>query len=75
MSIFIISGYLFRINLWSLLSVPEEETIRLVVAFGKPGHKSTIVGPRENGGLKYYLDEARNYYVSKRSFEEIVRFV
>ncbi len=58
-----------------LLSIPEDETIRLAVAFGKPRHKSTIVGPREDGGLKYYLDEARNYYVPKRHFEEIVRFV
>lgn len=58
-----------------LLSIPEDQSVRLVVAFGKPGHTSTLVGPGEDGGLKYYLDEARNYYVPKRSFEEVVRFV
>lgn len=58
-----------------LLSIPEEETIRLVVAFGKPDHESTLVGPREDGSLKYYLDDEKNYYVPKRSFEEVVRFI
>lgn len=58
-----------------LLSIPEDETIRLVVAFGKPAHESTIVGPREDGSLKYYLDDKRDYYVPKRNFEEVVRFV
>ena len=58
-----------------LLSVPEEDQIRLVMALGTPSHTSTIVPVGESGSTDYYLDEAGNYYVPKRAFEEVVRFV
>lgn len=58
-----------------LLQVPEEDQIRLVLAIGKPSHESTVVPVPDNGSINYYLDEERNYYVPKRAFDEIVRFV
>ena len=58
-----------------LFSIPEEDQIRLVLALGKPSHTSTIVPVKEDGSIKYYRDEDRNYYVPKRAFEDIVQFV
>ncbi|MBQ5522104.1 MAG: nitroreductase, partial [Oscillospiraceae bacterium] len=58
-----------------LFGIPEEDQIRLVLALGKPSHTSTIVPVKEDESIKYYLDEDRNYYVPKRSFEDIVQFV
>ena len=57
-----------------LLSVPEEDQIRLVIALGKPAHTSTVVPLGEDGKTDYYLDEERNYYVPKRAFEDVVTF-
>ena len=58
-----------------LLSVPEEDQIRLVIALGKPSHNSTVVPVPEDGDLKYYVDDVRDYYVPKRAFEDVVSFV
>ena len=57
-----------------LLSVPEEDQIRLVVALGKPAHTSTLVPLEEGKNTDYYLDEDRNYYVPKRAFADVVHF-
>lgn len=57
-----------------LLDISKEDTIRLVIALGKPSHRSIIVPVGEDGSTKYYLDEERNYYVPKRAFDDIVRF-
>lgn len=59
----------------SLLDVPQEDQIRLVLALGKPDHTSTLVPMPEDGAVKYYLDDERNYYVPKRAFEDVVHFV
>ena len=58
-----------------LLKVPEEDHVQLVIALGRPDHTSTIVPIPEDGNMKYYIDEERNYYVPKRAFEDIVQFV
>ncbi len=55
--------------------VAEEDTLRLAIALGKPAHRSTIVELPENGAVHYYVDENRDYYVPKRAFRDIVRFV
>ncbi len=54
--------------------IAEEDTLRLAVALGRPAHKSTVTEPPADGSLSYYVDENRDYYVSKRAFDEIVRF-
>ena len=50
----------------------DEYKIGLVIAMGKPKHKSTLVDVPENGCIDYYLDEDRNFYVPKRSMDELV---
>ena len=57
-----------------LLDIDEKDTIRLVLALGKPAHSSKIVPVGEDGSIKYYLDEDRNFCVPKRAFDEVVRF-
>ncbi len=57
-----------------LLSVPDDETVFMVIAMGIPGVKSTVVDVPADGSLKYYLDEDKNYYVPKLKVEDISRF-
>lgn len=49
--------------------------IRLMLALGKPAHKSTIVEPGEDGSLKYYVDDNADFYVPKRPASEIAKFI
>ncbi|MGI6722110.1 MAG: nitroreductase family protein [Anaerovoracaceae bacterium] len=58
-----------------LLQIPDDQELKLVIALGKPSHRSTIVEIPEDGSKTYYLDEERNYYVPKLSMEEIARFI
>ena len=46
-----------------------------MVAFGYPTHKALIVPLTAETGLKYYLDENRDYCVPKRSKEEIAKYL
>ena len=57
----------------ALLGIPEEEQLRLVIAIGKPAHKSTIVDMKDDS-FTYYVDDDYNFYVPKRAFEDIVIF-
>lgn len=59
-------------KLQELLTIPDGYRVRLVLALGYPSHKSTIVELKDS--LNYYLDEQRNYYVPKRSLEDIVTY-
>ena len=54
-----------------ILSIPETWIPRLALALGYPSHKSTIVELPEDGSVKYYLDEERQYYVPKRKRKDI----
>ncbi|MDD5922819.1 MAG: nitroreductase family protein, partial [Eubacteriales bacterium] len=56
-----------------VLDLPEDVKPRIAIALGKPAHKSTIVDVPDSGDLSYYLDEKRDYYVPKRSFDSIVK--
>ena len=46
-----------------------------MVAFGYPIHKAHIVPLTADTGVKYYLDENRDYCVPKRSRGEIARWL
>lgn len=70
-----IFGNIMVSKIRKLLSISDDEIIRLVIAFGKPDNKCTLVEPKEDGSLKFYLDEEKNYYIPKRSLEDVVRFV
>ena len=58
-------------KLAELLGLGENLRLHSVVAFGYPAHKSHLVA-MQNGNVKYYLDDARDYCVPKRPMEEIL---
>ena len=54
-----------------ILSIPETWNPKLALALGYPSHKSSLVELPEDGSIKYYLDEERQYYVPKRKRKDI----
>ena len=54
-----------------ILSVPENWNPRLLMALGYPSCESHIVDVPENGSIKYFLDENKNYCVPKRALKDI----
>ena len=70
-----IMGAINKPALTGLLGIQEPEKLAFMVAFGYPTHASHIVPLTEETGVKYYLDDARDYCVPKRSAEEIARKV
>lgn len=55
-----------------LLALPETWTPRLVIALGYPDHASCIVPLPEDGSTSYYVNEDRDYFVPKRSAEDVI---
>lgn len=55
----------------ALLGVPEAWKPRLLIALGYPGCESHIVDVPEDGAVKYFLDENKNYCVPKRALTDI----
>ena len=68
-----IMGAINKPALSELLGIEEPQKLAFMVAFGYPTHKARIVPLTEETGVKYYLDENRDYCVPKRSREEIAR--
>ena len=68
-----IIGAINKPALTELLGIEEPQKLAFMVAFGYPTHKARIVPLTEETGVKYYLDENRDYCVPKRSREEIAR--
>ena len=68
-----IMGAIDKPALTALLGIEEPQKLAFMVAFGYPTHKARIVPMTEQTGVKYYLDENRDYCVPKRSAEEIAR--
>lgn len=70
-----IMGAIDRPRLTELLGLKEGEKLHTMVALGYPTHGSRIVPLTAVTGVKYYLDENRDYCVPKRSAEEIARYL
>ena len=68
-----IMGAIDRPRLTGLLGLAETEVLHTMVAFGYPTHTARVVPMTPETGIKYYLDENRNYCVPKRSTSEISR--
>ncbi|WP_291232258.1 nitroreductase family protein [Gemmiger sp.] len=66
-----IMGAIDRPALTKLLGLPEGLHLCYMVALGYPTHESHLV-EIQDGSVKYYLDENRNYCVPKRGMEEIL---
>lgn len=54
-----------------LLALPEAWKPRLVLALGVPDHASCIVPVGEDGDVRYFINEDRDYFVPKRSGDEV----
>ena len=54
-----------------IMGLPEGLQLCYMVALGYPTHESHLV-EIQDGSVKYYLDENRNYCVPKRGMEEIL---
>lgn len=70
-----IMGAINKPALTELLGIEEPEKLAFMVAFGYPAHETHIVPMTEATGVKYYLDDNRDYCVPKRSAEEIARYL
>ncbi|WP_409969061.1 nitroreductase family protein [Bengtsoniella intestinalis] len=55
-----------------MLSLPEQLSPVLIVAFGKPDEAIEIVEVDEGANIAYYRDENDVHYVPKRKLEDIV---
>ena len=56
----------------ALLDIPEAWRPRLVLSLGCPDHASVVTDLPESGSTDYYVNEDRDYFVPKRSQEDIV---
>ena len=70
-----IMGAINKPALTELLGIEEPEKLAFMVAFGYPAHEAHIVPMTEATGVKYYLDDNKDYCVPKRSAEEIARYL
>ncbi len=70
-----IMGAINKPALSELLGIAEPDKLAFMVALGYPAHTAKVVPMTEETGIKYYLDEDRNYCVPKRSREELAREV
>ena len=70
-----IMGAINRPAITELLGIEEPLKLAYMVAFGYPTHKAKVVPMTAETGIKYYLDENRDYCVPKRSTGEIARSV
>ena len=55
-----------------MFGLTEKQKLHTVIAFGYPAHASRIEDVSPDGGIKYYLDENRDYVVPKRKLEDVV---
>lgn len=68
-----IMGAINKPALTELLGIEEPEKLAFMIAFGYPSHKATVVEMTDQTGVKYYLDEAGDYCVPKRSTAQLAR--
>lgn len=70
-----IMGAINKPALTELLGIAEPEKLAFMIAFGYPSHKAAVVPMTEQTGVKYYLDENRDYCVPKHRAEELARYL
>jgi nitroreductase len=70
-----IMGAIDRPRLTELLGLPDGMKLHTMVALGYPTHAARVVPLTEATGVKYYLDENRDYCVPKRSADELARWL
>lgn len=68
-----IMGAIDRPALSELLGIAEPEKLSFMIAFGYPSHASRVVPLTAETGVKYYLDENRDYCVPKHDAQKLWR--
>ena len=66
-----IMGAINRPALAELLALPDGMRLCYMVALGYPTHESHLVS-MQDGDVKYYLDDNRDFCVPKRGMEEVL---
>lgn len=66
-----IMGAINRPALTELLALPEGVRLCYMVALGYPTHESHLVS-MQDGDVKYYLDDNRDFCVPKRGMDEVL---
>ena len=66
-----IMGAINRPALTELLALPEGMRLCYMVALGYPTHESHLVS-MQDGDVRYYLDDNRDFCVPKRGMEEVL---
>ena len=66
-----IMGAINRPALTELLALPEGVRLCYMVALGYPTHESHLVS-MQDGDVKYYLDDNRDFCVPKRGMKEVL---
>ena len=66
-----IMGAINRPALTELLALPEGVRLCYMVALGYPTHESHLAS-MQDGDVKYYLDDNRDFCVPKRGMEEVL---
>jgi nitroreductase len=54
------------------LAIPENFTIRLVIALGKPSEEAVLEDLEPGGDIRYWRDEKSVHHVPKRSVDELI---
>ena len=54
------------------LEIPENFTIRLVIALGKPAERVVLEGLEPGGDIRYWRDEQGIHHVPKRGVDELI---
>lgn len=62
-------------KLSEMFGLSEDQKLHTVVAFGYPTHESSIVDVKEDGDIKYFVDEKKDYFVPKRKLEDVVKYL
>ena len=64
-----------REDIAGILGIDSGMEILFSIAFGYPLHRSEVVPLKEDGSIKYYVDEEMNYYVPKKAAEDIISII
>ena len=59
-------------ELASILNIPKQYEILLVIALGKPAEEVVIDSTDSNGDIKYWRDKNDVHHVPKRPLDEII---
>jgi hypothetical protein len=65
-------GNVDRENLTKALNIPEEYSVKLVIALGYPKEEVVLEEISAGGDIKYYRDEKQVHHVPKLKLEDIV---